>query len=105
MLGLDISSGKPSLDTGRLERDLHRRPGIRIAIGDPATGLAGFRQTFRDAQRARNLALVADPSRALTLWSTPTSTGLSKASSTSTKTNVVAGTRVRTAPVRRRSAR
>ncbi|MGY1870289.1 MULTISPECIES: PucR family transcriptional regulator [Nocardia] len=63
------SSGKPSLDTGQLERDLHRRPGIRVAIGDPAAGLAGFRQTFRDAQRARNLALVADPSRALTLHS------------------------------------
>ncbi|MBF6336701.1 helix-turn-helix domain-containing protein [Nocardia abscessus] len=63
------SVGKPSLDADRLERDMRRRPGIRVAVGDPGTGLAGFRQTFRDAQRARNLALVADPTRSLTLHS------------------------------------
>ncbi|MBF6301030.1 helix-turn-helix domain-containing protein [Nocardia amamiensis] len=63
------SVGKPSLDAGRLERDLRRRPGVRVAVGDPGIGLEGFRQTFRDAQRARNLALVADPSRSLTLHS------------------------------------
>ncbi|WP_174188513.1 PucR family transcriptional regulator [Nocardia barduliensis] len=63
------SVGKPSLDADQLERDLLRRPGIRVAIGDPGAGLTGFRQTFRDAQRARNLALVAGPTRPLTLHS------------------------------------
>ncbi|WP_039801617.1 PucR family transcriptional regulator [Nocardia araoensis] len=63
------SVGKPSLDADRLERDLRRRPGIRVAIGDPGAGLAGFRQTFRDAQRARSLALLADPDRPLTMHS------------------------------------
>lgn len=63
------SIGRPSLDADRLERDLARRPELRVAIGDPGAGLAGFRQTFRDAQRARNLALTADPTRALTLYS------------------------------------
>ncbi|MEW1734931.1 PucR family transcriptional regulator [Nocardia beijingensis] len=61
------SVGKPALDADRLERDLRRRPGISVAIGDPGPGLAGFRQTFRDAQRARSLALVAEPSRPLTV--------------------------------------
>ncbi|MBF6150608.1 hypothetical protein IU505_35525, partial [Nocardia nova] len=42
------SVGKPALDADRLERDLRRRPGISVAIGDPGPGLAGFRQTFRD---------------------------------------------------------
>ncbi|MEU6189365.1 helix-turn-helix domain-containing protein [Nocardia sp. NPDC047038] len=63
------SVGKPSLDADRLERELRRRPGIRVAIGDPGPGLAGFRQTFRDAQRARGLALLADPGRPLTVHS------------------------------------
>ncbi|MEU2032531.1 PucR family transcriptional regulator [Nocardia amamiensis] len=63
------SVGKPPLDAARLERDLRRRAGVRVAVGDPGIGLEGFRQTFRDAQRARNLALVADPSRSLTLHS------------------------------------
>ncbi|MFR9749514.1 PucR family transcriptional regulator [Nocardia sp. 004] len=63
------SSGEPALDVDNLERDLRRRPGIHLAIGDPGTGLTGFRQTFRDALRARNLTLVADPARRLTLHS------------------------------------
>ncbi len=63
------SAGKPSLDAGQLERDLRRKPGIRVAIGDPGAGLAGFRQTFRDAQLARNLASVAGPTGPLTLHS------------------------------------
>ncbi len=63
------SVGKPSLDAERLERDLRRRPGLRVAIGDSGAGLTGFRQTFRDAQGARNLALIADPARQLTLHS------------------------------------
>ncbi|WP_028475933.1 CdaR family transcriptional regulator [Nocardia sp. CNY236] len=63
------STGKPALDVVELARDLHRRPGIHLAVGDPGAGLAGFRQTFRDAQRARNLTLSADPTRPLTLHS------------------------------------
>lgn len=61
------SVGKPALDADRLERDLRRRPGISVAIGDPGPGLAGFRQTFRDAQRARSLALLTEPARPLTV--------------------------------------
>ncbi|MEU2100665.1 PucR family transcriptional regulator [Nocardia sp. NPDC004085] len=61
------SAGEPALDADRLERDLRRRPGISVAVGDPGPGLAGFRQTFRDAQRARSLALLAEPARPLTV--------------------------------------
>ncbi|UUU24017.1 helix-turn-helix domain-containing protein [Streptomyces sp. DSM 40750] len=64
------SAGKPVLDVPRLEEELGRHPALRIAIGDPSSGLDGFRQTFRDAQRARNVAVTgADPDRSLTLHS------------------------------------
>jgi hypothetical protein len=62
------STGKPVIDTDRLEQQLRERPGLRIAVGEPASGLDGFRQTFRDAQRARGVALATpEVERQLTL--------------------------------------
>ncbi|MBY8860104.1 helix-turn-helix domain-containing protein [Nocardia sp. CA2R105] len=63
------SVGKPVLDEDRLLRDLLRRKNIHIAVGELGSGLDGFRQTFRDAQRARNLALLSEPAPPLTLHS------------------------------------
>ncbi|MFF3571987.1 PucR family transcriptional regulator [Nocardia jiangxiensis] len=63
------SAGKPVLDEDRLLRDLVRRKNIHIAVGELGSGLDGFRQTFRDAQRARNLALLSEPAPPLTLHS------------------------------------
>ncbi|WP_433634882.1 PucR family transcriptional regulator [Nocardia sp. CA-120079] len=63
------STGKPAFDSDRLELDLSTRPGLHMAIGEPGSGLNGFRQTFRDAQRARGVAIaVAHPDRQLTLY-------------------------------------
>jgi DNA-binding PucR family transcriptional regulator len=60
------ATAKPTLDLALLENELHRHPALRIALGDPSPGLDGFRQTFRDAQRARTVAVTgADPSHAL----------------------------------------
>ncbi|MFI7498943.1 helix-turn-helix domain-containing protein [Streptomyces sp. NPDC049687] len=71
------SAGKPVLDVPRLEDELGRHPALRIAIGDPSSGLDGFRQTFRDAQRARSVAVTgADPDRSLTLHSQVALAGL-----------------------------
>ncbi|MFE1591487.1 PucR family transcriptional regulator [Nocardia sp. NPDC058705] len=51
------SVARPVLDTEQLARDLRTHPNLSVTLGDPATGLEGFRQTFRDAQRARAVAL------------------------------------------------
>jgi DNA-binding PucR family transcriptional regulator len=62
------STGRPDLDVLCLESELRAYPALRIAIGEPSPGLGGFRQTFRDAQRARNVAATGDgPDRALVL--------------------------------------
>ncbi|MFE9646781.1 helix-turn-helix domain-containing protein [Streptomyces sp. NPDC006365] len=71
------STGKPALDLPRLESELREHPTLRIAIGDPSSGLDGFRQTFRDAQRARDVAATgADPDRVLVLHSQVALVGL-----------------------------
>ncbi|GAD85972.1 PucR family transcriptional regulator [Nocardia asteroides] len=59
------SAGRAAPDTGRLAHALRAHPNLSVALGDPATGLEGFRQTFRDAQRARAIAL-ATRARGLT---------------------------------------
>ncbi|MGW5437774.1 PucR family transcriptional regulator [Nocardia asteroides] len=59
------SAGRTSPDTGRLAQALRAHPNLSVALGDPATGLEGFRQTFRDAQQARTVAL-ATRARGLT---------------------------------------
>ncbi|MGW6421731.1 PucR family transcriptional regulator [Nocardia sp. NPDC055053] len=45
------------LDTGELVRALRSQPNLCLALGEPASGLDGFRRTFGDAQRARAVAL------------------------------------------------
>ncbi|MCH5675083.1 helix-turn-helix domain-containing protein [Streptomyces gilvus] len=71
------STGRPGLDAGRLEDELREHPGLHIAIGEPSPGLDGFRQTFRDAQRARDVAATgAGPDRALVLHSQVALAGL-----------------------------
>jgi DNA-binding PucR family transcriptional regulator len=42
--------------------------GIRLAVGEPAAGLAGFRGSHRQALRTRNVALVADPGTRVTTF-------------------------------------
>ncbi|MFF0544493.1 PucR family transcriptional regulator [Nocardia thailandica] len=53
------SAGRPALDVARLAREVRATPALSMAVGDPATGLAGFRQSFHDAQRARAVAVAA----------------------------------------------
>ncbi|WP_416985770.1 helix-turn-helix domain-containing protein [Streptomyces sp. T028] len=67
----------PTLDIPRIDGELRRHPALRIAVGDPSPGLDGFRQSFRDAQRARTVADTgADPDRALVLHSQVALAGL-----------------------------
>jgi DNA-binding PucR family transcriptional regulator len=41
---------------------------IRVVVGDPAHGLEGFRATFRQALRTRDVALAADPGSRVTTF-------------------------------------
>lgn len=50
------STGRPDLDTAGLARRLADHPWLRIALGEPASGLAGFRRSHREALRARGVA-------------------------------------------------
>ncbi|MFI2033436.1 helix-turn-helix domain-containing protein [Streptomyces bottropensis] len=72
------STTNPTLDLPLLQQELDKHPALRIAIGDdPSPGLDGFRQAFRDAQRARTVAVTAaDPHRALVLHSQVALAGL-----------------------------
>ncbi|MFE9442341.1 helix-turn-helix domain-containing protein [Streptomyces sp. NPDC006602] len=72
------STAKPTINLPLLEHELGKHPALRIAVGDdPSPGLDGFRQTFRDAQRARTVAVTAaDPHRALVLHSRVALAGL-----------------------------
>ncbi|MDO3646182.1 helix-turn-helix domain-containing protein [Nocardia mangyaensis] len=62
------SVARPAPDTDELARALRSHPNLSIALGDPATGLDGFRQTFRDAHLARAVALTG-PRGGLTVHS------------------------------------
>jgi hypothetical protein len=54
------SSTTPSaVDNDALRRRLAAVPGVRVAIGSAASGLAGFRQTHREALRARAVVQAA----------------------------------------------
>ncbi|MFC4126692.1 helix-turn-helix domain-containing protein [Nocardia rhizosphaerae] len=53
------SAGRPALDTARLAADLRSQPNLSLAVGDPASGLDGFRRSFHDAQLARAVAVAA----------------------------------------------
>ncbi|WP_340379878.1 helix-turn-helix domain-containing protein [Streptomyces sp. SS7] len=71
------STGKPDLAVDRLEAGLREHPALRVAVGEPSPGLDGFRQTFRDAQRARDVAATGSgPDRALVLHSQVALAGL-----------------------------
>jgi Regulator of polyketide synthase expression len=60
------STRRPNLDLGELARRLRDHPAVRIALGEPATGLAGFRRSHREALRARTVAEIgADAGRQL----------------------------------------
>ncbi|MEU6646006.1 helix-turn-helix domain-containing protein [Saccharomonospora sp. NPDC046836] len=48
-----------SWDRALLERVLEKDPDIRVALGEPGAGIAGFRQTHRQAVRVHALALAA----------------------------------------------
>jgi hypothetical protein len=50
------SAGSPSLDRQALRALLADHPHLRIALGEPGTGLAGFRGSHREARRARTIA-------------------------------------------------
>jgi hypothetical protein len=48
--------GRPSVDVDRLAARLTKHDGLRIALGEPGTGLAGFRSSHEEALRARQVA-------------------------------------------------
>ncbi|TQM32215.1 PucR family transcriptional regulator [Nocardia bhagyanarayanae] len=72
------SAGRPSLDAAVLEAELRKQPSLRMAVGDRGAGLAGFRQTFHDAQCARAVAVAAATMRQLTLYPRVAVAGLLK---------------------------
>lgn len=52
--------GRPNLDLARLAARLAEYPELRVALGEPATGLAGFRTSHEEALRARQVAEIAE---------------------------------------------
>lgn len=53
-----------------LRFDLQTAPGVRIAIGEPGGGIAGFRQSHDEAAQARRIAeLAARPPGTVTRYS------------------------------------
>jgi DNA-binding PucR family transcriptional regulator len=71
------STGRPHPDPSRVEARLAHHPSLRIAFGEPASGLAGFRKSHREALRARGVAeLGAHPDEQLYEHSRVALTGL-----------------------------
>jgi DNA-binding PucR family transcriptional regulator len=60
--------------------------GVRLAVGDPAAGLRGFRGSHRQALRTRNVALVADPGTRVTTFAEVGPVALLSADVTATRT-------------------
>ncbi len=50
------ATGRPAPDLAGLARGLAGFPRLRVALGSPASGLAGFRASHRQALRARSVA-------------------------------------------------
>ncbi|WP_433754621.1 helix-turn-helix domain-containing protein [Nocardia sp. CA-135398] len=69
------STRRPGLDTEHLGHALRSHPNLSLAVGDPATGLDGFRRTFHDAQSARTVA-VTKRAHGLTVYSEVALSGL-----------------------------
>jgi DNA-binding PucR family transcriptional regulator len=58
--------GRPSVDVDRLAAQLTKHDALRIALGEPGTGLAGFRSSHEEALRARQVAEIdAQPTQQL----------------------------------------
>lgn len=53
-------------DLAPFQRVVAERPEVRIAVGEPARGLAGFRATHREALRAQAVAEAASPGAPVT---------------------------------------
>ncbi|MDQ1488386.1 MAG: hypothetical protein QOD57_1555 [Actinomycetota bacterium] len=53
------SPARPTLDGERLRSQLAAQPALRVALGAPGHGLAGFRASLREAARARRVAETA----------------------------------------------
>ncbi|HTF49668.1 MAG TPA: helix-turn-helix domain-containing protein [Pseudonocardia sp.] len=51
-----FSPSRPSVDVDRLAAQLTKHGQLRIALGEPGTGLAGFRSSHEEALRARQVA-------------------------------------------------
>ena len=54
---LTVPAGAPSAEDLRLDAAV--APGVRIALGKPASGVAGFRRTHGEAAHARRVAMLA----------------------------------------------
>lgn len=63
------SAGRLTLDAGALTATLRSDPGVHLAVGRIASGLAGFRRTFREAETARRVALANRQQDQVTLHS------------------------------------
>jgi DNA-binding PucR family transcriptional regulator len=60
------SDGKPTWDDLRVA--VRADGSARLAVGEPAAGVAGFRRTHREALRAQDVALAARPGVAVTAF-------------------------------------
>ncbi len=72
------ASWEPTSRLDDLRFDAHDAPGVRIAIGEPARGIAGFRQSYNEATHARRVAeLAARPPGTITRYARVALTALS----------------------------
>ncbi|BBZ75834.1 ABC transporter substrate-binding protein [Mycolicibacterium anyangense] len=63
------SAGRLTVDLAALTNAIRTEAGIYLAVGRAASGLAGFRQTFREAEAARKVALTSRRRERVTLHS------------------------------------
>ena len=56
---ISTAEAPPPGELDDLRFDMHQAPGVRIAIGEPAHGIAGFRQSHTEAAEARRIAELA----------------------------------------------
>lgn len=56
---------RSTLEAAEVRSGLAAQPALRMALGAPGFGLAGFRASLREAARARRVAETADPTPAL----------------------------------------
>ena len=63
-LGQDAQINRESLEAAFHDKV----PSVRVAVGEPADGLDGFRRTHRQAVQTQNLALIATPGTRVTAF-------------------------------------